>query len=301
MNDFSREQPIAPAEIAKAEAELTAKAEAELTPVQRVMSRVIANILTPLDYVELPDDQVGIIRDYSDKAARVAQSEFERLQKESPAQRLIDAFEDERSIMPEEEGQRLVEGAIEHIQSKVREWQDAVAEAQGVAAINREPKTLDQIVADLIGVAGQQVRDGVSQEHRKGIHPTVGILVTDWLEGGGDVKERMATAERAERVLKKLGFLREEATMKALFALPKPSSGKTYTAEEIHPLRWSEKPVEKPVRISEDVVAGLQSESMPGVAAEVEMFGGDRALLSFYFRPEAVTSSVAKIPAVVAT
>lgn len=287
MNDLSKEQPVPPAEMARA--------EASLTPEQRVMNRVRANILAPLGHVDLSDEQKQLIRDYSDKAGEVGRLEFERLKKESPVRRLLEVLTDELALAARDSRhQLLIENSIAVVKSQVREWADSVAETQGLAAIKGETKTVEELVVEQIKVAKQQEEHRVPRDERRGIRPYIGVLVTDELQAAADVKKRMATAQTAERLLKKLGFLPEEASLRSLFALP--LSGKSYTDSELSQLRWSG----KPTRLDQEKVTGLQSESTPGVAAQVEQFGGDRALVWFSFKPEAVARSVAKIPAVTA-
>lgn len=291
MEESLGEKPIASAE--------NVEAEARLTPEQRLANKVRASIVAPLDRMNLPENEEKTIRTYAEKAVEIALSEFKRLKEESPAKRLVDALTDELSIVAgDQKQQELVRAAIRVVESQIKAWQDDVANAQGLAAIMGETnKPLEQIVVERIAVAKQQVKDKIPWNERRGIRPYIGVLITDWLKSGSSVIERMATAQTAERILKKLGFLPEGVSIKSLFALPESPFNKTSTESELEKLMWGG----KPVKVSFNKVIGLQSEFMPGVAVQVEEFGGNRALVLFSFKPEAVTRSVAVIPAVTVT
>ena len=276
MNDISREQPIPPAEIARA--------EAQLTPKQRVMNRVRANILAPLGYVRLPESQVKIIYGYAEKASRVAGREYERLQKESPVGRLLDALEEELYIVRgNEKGEGIVENAIFGVRSQVEKWQDNFTEAQGLAVIRGETKTLEEIVIDQIEVARQEEKDRVSWIDRGGIRP---LIVFD-----------MATVQAGERLLKETGFLPEQGSLQSLFASPEYQfAGRLHlTDSDIEELRWGKWP------ISQGKVTGLQSDLMPGVFAQVGEVGRNMIIVLLNFTPPAVTKSVAMVPSITVT
>ncbi|MBU2543361.1 hypothetical protein KJ707_02265 [Patescibacteria group bacterium] len=290
MNELPEVKPLTPAEIAQAEK----TAEGMLSPERRAMSRVRAGILAPMPFMNLPEDQAKIIREYAEKAGDVALSEFERLQKESPIKQLLDAFADELALDAKSEHRALFQSAIAHIGREVQMWQADVAEAQGLALIQGENKPLAQIVVERINLFKQLEGKNLPQGERVGFRPIISNIVTEWLEAGGAIKERMATAQTTERILRKLGFIPDGVSLRALFALPDPEITMSSDLSGNEELNWAG----KPVKISSEKVVGLQSVSMPGVAAQVQCFGGNRVMISFEFKPEAVVRSVATIPAV---
>lgn len=276
---MSMESPIPPSEIASAEENLGI-----MHPEQRVMTQVQNSILAPLEAVGYPDDKKEIIREYANKAAEAARAEFIRLQEESPARRIIDALNNE--LAKQRGGFHMTEQALTDsigtVTRQVGFWQKRTGDALGMATLQRKKPTLEEIVRGQI--------EEHKKNHKNGLVPRIGNLMTEYLTGAGEVEDRMETAVVAEGLLKGLGFLPQEASVRALFTLPKPET--PLTEEAMGTAIWSG----QPTRVHWDKVTGLQSSSMPGVAATVFEFGGDRAMVWFDFKPEAVAKSVVVIP-----
>lgn len=261
----------------------------EGTPEWEVFQRTVANITSPLGLMttrDIPEADVPVIINYALKAAKLALKEFQRVQRESLAQQLIGALKAElEKVGGNEDAAKLVSSSIATIEKQVSRWQKAVSEAQGVAAINGEKKTVNELVAEQITLRQKQIAGRVPGDKIRGIEPTLGILITDRLTWSPEVSDRMATAHVAEGVLKKLGFLPEEASLGSLFTLPEVDAPQTKA------LRWQG----KPTRVSWEKVWGLSSQKLPGVAAQIEELGGDRALVWFDLKPEAVARTLTGI------
>lgn len=273
MNDFSKEQPIAPAEMAKA--------EAMLTPEQRVMSRVRANILAPLDYVELSEDEVKIIRDYSDKASEAGRSEFGRLQKESPANRILQALEQNIGTM--QRGDKHRDAAARNIQSlrqNLANWQSRIAEQEGLAQAQGKPKAKEEVIRQLMEVGQKSGIVGF------GVDPELCSVAASTV--GGDSKR--------DTILRELGYLPEGTSFSSFFSAPKLEG-----PQDVNKLMWGGKPsrISPPGNPSGDMVVGLTSDKLPGVVVNLEKWTADR-VASFHFNVDSVARSTATIPAVIA-
>ncbi|MBI3384669.1 hypothetical protein HY030_00565 [Candidatus Gottesmanbacteria bacterium] len=141
------------------------------------------------------------------------------------------------------------------------------------------------IIVKGIKEAGQK-QDGDMSITARGIRPMIGPLYTDWLNNDIlDMGDKMARADATERILKKLGFLREEGAVESFFALPIELLGNTTSLKG---LDWGH----KPIRVAEDKVFGLKNKSMPGVSLRLEKGTLGRVALTFVLKPGAILRSL---------
>ena len=271
MNDFSREQQIPPAEIAKA--------EAMLTPEQRVMSRVRANILTPLDYMELPEDQAKTIRDYSDKASKVVRSEFERLQKESPANMILRVLEQNLETITDQRNRSRALANINRLNSSLKEWQNSIAVQEGLNLSLKRSKTKTEIIEQL----EQELMVDTSQS----------VLDTEFFSFSSN---EIGGHDRRDTILRQLGYFPKGVNFMSFFTLPLQAD-----QTDIKKLMWGGTPVQITRLHNPNVriITGLTSDKLPGVIVNLEQHPKDN-LVCFYFNTDAIARSTSTIPAVIA-
>lgn len=266
MADHLNEQSIPQEEIMEAKRMMTEE--------QKVMSEARANILGPLDLVELSEQDRDTICRYADLAGEAARREFLRLQRESPVNLLIDVLNKMRSAAPNELYERMYRSNLYWVNLQLKNWQRAVTIAQGAAEITGQHKTLGEIIPELFEVYKDEEINRVPTNWQRGINPCI-FITTDI-----NNPEKLGT----ERILRNLGFLPKNVPLESIFSLPvNPSNGLG----------------ENPTRVREDLVVGLNSPLMPGVLAEVQarLFTFDNAYVNLRFKPEAIVRSVTKIPA----
>lgn len=260
------------------------RAEARLTPKQRAMSRIRARILAPLEGMGLPKEQVEVIQDYAEEATERARAEFEQLQKESPANRILEALEKNLARLPEGDWQReRHERVMTQLHLNLATWQTRIAEAQSIAFVQGESKSEEELIRALIEAGRESGIIGA------GMNPEL-ISIANSSVG----------EEGVDLVLRDLGFLPEGVSSNSFFSIAMTEVW-LRSFEEKEKLMWSG----KPRRIKFGIVGvtqviGLTSETLPGVAVVLERWRTDQEEATFHFNTEAIAKSTATIPAVVA-
>ena len=274
-----------------------AKAEAEMTGSERAASIARHNIFAPLKKLALPPEKELVVKEYAQAVGLEAMSEFERLQKESPVVQIETALKSEKNIVEKIGTKRqIIVQALTDLKRRVNSWQQKVSLAQEAKAVLKEEATIEEIVNELVDLRHEDERKGIPSDLQQGISISSGLIHTENVQRIGEISEVMSSAVSTNRILQELGFIPEGGSVRALFSLPIVERSEIDTSQKMADVIWGE----KPTRTHPETVMGLSSETIPGVAAQIEVIGSE-VNLRFLFQPEAIAKSVsATAPAAVA-
>lgn len=250
------------------------KAQEKLTPKQRAESEGRARVLEALNITGLSEEEIRDVRYYSDVAGRLAGREQERLERESPILKIVEAIEQELPYDRSDSSRRL--DGIQSIANMPKKWQAAVREEQALASLQGREVSQIEIIELLLNPQTLYNQERFPSDAR--------VFIT---EQGTDTPKHT-------QFLRKLGVLPEGADVNTLFKLPDSGLDLRKDIEAI------ERAIQNgtPTKILDGTrIVGLSSSQLPGVQISVDNYRG-RLSTDVRFTPDAVARSIANVQGV---